>query len=445
MAGKRKGRHMRIPNELLDVIAQGEGMNVEFKRAKTDIPAEVYSTICAFSNRYGGHIFLGVDDSGTIVGVQQDRITHMKQSFTSAVNNPNNLYPPLYLHMIEYEVDGVHLLYVHIPSTSSVCRQGGRIFDRNNDSNIDITDNEALVYQLYARKQDSYYVNKVYPVFSVQDLRHDLINRARLMTRTRTQTHPWLHMDDEQLLRSAALVLTDTSTGKEGITLAAILLFGTDTMIMSALSHHKTDAIFRVFNLDRYDDRDVITTNLLDSYDRLMAFGQKHLNDTFVMEGVQSISARDKILREVISNSLAHRDYSSPYVAKFVIERDHFFTENSNRAQSFGALRLDAFKPVAKNPAISKVFREIGLADELGSGMRNTYKYTSLYSQAEPTFVEGDIFKTIVPLQEAATATVGPTPQAHAQPLTQLAPSRPQPKSRPDQIARPHSQHPSPR
>ena len=395
---------MRIPNELLDVIAQGEGMNVEFKRAETDIPQEVYSTICAFSNRYGGHIFLGVDDRGTVIGVRKDRIAHMKKVFTSAVNN---LHPPLSLQIVEYEVDGAHILYVQVPSTSGVCRRGGRIFDRNNDSDRDITDNEALVYQLYARKQDSYYVNKVFPVFSVKDLRHDLIDRARLMTRARTQSHPWLQMDDEQLLRSASLVLTDTATGKEGITLASILLFGPDTMIMSALSHHKSDAIFRVFNLDRYDDRDVITTNLLESYDRLMAFGQKHLNDIFVMEGVQSISARDKILREVISNSLAHRDYSSPYVAKLVIEKDRFFTENSNRAQSFGALRLDAFKPVAKNPPISRVFREIGLADELGSGMRNTYKYTRLYSHADPTFVEGDIFQTIVPLQEAATATVG--------------------------------------
>lgn len=33
----------------------------------------------------------------------------------------------------------------------------------------------------------------------------------------------------------------------------------------------------------------------------------------------------------------------------------------------------------SKNPSISKVFREISLADELGSGMRNTYKYTKLY------------------------------------------------------------------
>ena len=74
--------------------------------------------------------------------------------------------------------------------------------------------------------------------------------------------------------------------------------------------------------MDRYDDRDVIITNLLETYDRLIAFGQKHLSDPFVQEGVQSVSARDRILREICSNSLAHRDFSSGYVAKFVIERD---------------------------------------------------------------------------------------------------------------------------
>lgn len=41
--------------------------------------------------------------------------------------------------------------------------------------------------------------------------------------------------------------------------------------------------------------------------------------------------------------------------------------------------------------------------------MRNTYKYTQLYSGGEPQFVEGDIFRTIIPLNEAATATVGPS------------------------------------
>ncbi len=192
-----------------------------------------------------------------------------------------------------------------MPVSPNVCRCSGRIFDRNHESDIDITNNENLVYQLYARKQDTYYVNKVFSIFSVHDLRHDLMERAREMTKARMENHPWRNMSDEELLRSANLILTDTATGKEGITLAAILLFGPDNLIYSVLAHHKTDAIFRVFYTDRYDDRDVILTNLLDSYDRLIAFGKKHLNDLFTMEGIISISARDKILREIVSNLLA--------------------------------------------------------------------------------------------------------------------------------------------
>ncbi|VWL85235.1 transcriptional regulator [Oceanivirga miroungae] len=68
---------------------------------------------------------------------------------------------------------------------------------------------------------------------------------------------------------------------------------------------------------------------------------------------------------------------------------------------------MKKFEPFPKNPAISKVFREIGLADELGSGMRNTYKYTRLYSGVDPLFEEGNIFRTIIPLKKIATKKVG--------------------------------------
>lgn len=412
---------MMLPSELLALIEEGENHTVEFKRSTTDITKDIYETVCSFSNRDGGHIFLGVKDNGTILGIDPDCIDRMKKDFVTAVNNENKMYPPLYLSPLEYEWDGKTILYIHVPVSPSVCRCRGRIYDRNHESDIDITNNEGLVYQLYARKQDTYYVNKVFPVFSVSDLRHDLIDRVRKMTKARMEHHPWRDMTDEEVLRSAGLILTDTTSGKEGITLAAILLFGTDNMILSALAHHKTDAIFRVFNTDRYDDRDVIITNLLDSYDRLIAFGEKHLNDLFTMDGIVSVSARDKILREIVSNLLAHRDFSSAYVAKMVIEKDRIYTENSNRSHGFGTLNLTTFEPFPKNPLISKVFREIGLADELGSGMRNTYKYTKLYSGAEPEFTEGDIFRTIIPLKEAATATVGPIGQVNTEVTTQVS------------------------
>ena len=229
------------------------------------------------------------------------------------------------------------------------------------------------------------------------------------MTRINNEHHPWVDMTDEEMLRSCGLILEDPETNKEGITLAEILLFGTDNRFMSVLPRHKTDSIFRVFNVDRFDDRDVVVTNLIESYDRLMDFGKKHLNDVFTLDGIQRVSARDKILREIISNLLMHRDFSSGYVPKFVIERDKITTENANLAHGHGNLNLKTFRPFAKNPPIAKVFREIGLADELGSGMRNSYKYTKMYSGGEPIFTEADVFTTIIPLSEAATAMVGPS------------------------------------
>lgn len=129
------------------------------------------------------------------------------------------------------------------------------------------------------------------------------------------------NMSNEDVLRSANLILTDSETNREGITLAAILLFGIDT---------------------------------------------------------------EKIL-----------------------------VENSNLSHGIGILDLNKFEPFSKNPSISKVFREIGFADELGSGMRNTNKYTQLYTGQKPVFEEGNIFKTIIPLKKIATRKVGRNDVVH--------------------------------
>ena len=267
--------------ELLKLIEGGENIQVEFKKSTTEITKDVYDTVCSFSNRDGGTIVLGVKDNGEILGIAPDAVDRMKKDFVTSINNGQKINPPLYLRPETYTVNGRTLLVIQVPSGSQVCRHHGRIFDRSHEADIDITDNSDMVYQLYARKSGSYFVNKV-TRFQMEDLRPDLIERARAMTASRTANHPWKSLSDEELLRSAGLILKDPERQLEGITLAAILLFGKDSTILSVLPQHKTDAIFRVENVDRYDDRDVIITNLLETYDRLIAFGQKHLSDPFV-------------------------------------------------------------------------------------------------------------------------------------------------------------------
>ena len=362
--------------EIKKLIATGEQIDVEFKKAENDLNKDVYESVCSFNNREGGHLILGVEDkTKSIIGVNPERVDKMLKDFTTSINNANKINPPMYLTPELYEIDRKMIIYIRIPEGAQLRRLNGRIWDRTYEGDIDITDNAELVYKAYARKQSTYFVNKVYPNFGLDFLDFEVIRKAKKMAVSRVDNHAWADMSEEEILRSTGLILTDPDTGKEGITLAAILLFGKDSTIMSVLPQYKTDAIYRVKNLDRYDDREVIITNLIDSYRRLMDFGKKHLNDSFVLDGDQSVSARDKILREIISNILAHRDYSNAYTAQFVIEKDKIFTKNSNLPHGHGELQLNKFEPFPKNPPISKVFREIGYADELGSGMRNTNFY----------------------------------------------------------------------
>jgi len=85
------------------------------------------------------------------------------------------------------------------------------------------------------------------------------------------------------------------------------------------------------------------------------------------------------------------------------VEKDRVFIENGNKPHGHGMIDPEDFSPYPKNPKIAKFFKEIGWVDELGSGVRNIYKYNKIYSGADPEFIEGDVFKTIIPLTPQAT------------------------------------------
>ena len=235
----------------------------------------------------------------------------------------------------------------------------------------------------------------------------DLIDKCRRLAGVWREGHPWLDMDDMELLKSAQLHQTDPETGKRGITLAGILLLGNDQLILTAVPHHRTDLILRKVNLDRYDDRDLVCTNLLESYDRIIAFVQKHLPDPFFLEGMERISIRDTIFREVASNILIHREFTNAFPAKLIIERGQVRTENSNKPHGFGALDPVSFTPFPKNPVIGAFFREIHRADELGSGMRKMMRYGKAYGGADPEMIEGDVFRIVVKAPEFSTTGEG--------------------------------------
>jgi ATP-dependent DNA helicase RecG len=150
------------------------------------------------------------------------------------------------------------------------------------------------------------------------------------------------------------------------------MLLGRDEVIKDVSPAYRTDALLRKVNVDRYDDRLIVDTNLVDSYDLLMGFAAKHLRDKFYLEDDKRLSLSNIISREMLVNCLMRREFSSSYIAQFVIEKDRMYTTNANRAETGEVITPDNFRPNPKNPIIAAFFRNIGLADELGSGVRKS-------------------------------------------------------------------------
>ena len=236
-----------------DLLSKDEKITVEYKTCQQGVQEDVYETVCSFSNRYGGYIIMGAKDDGTPIGINRNMVKDMKKNFVNQLNNPDKMSPTLYLSLEELEYEGVLLLWVYVPPTSTVEKCVNRIYDRNEDGDMDITDSPIQLQNMYNRKSNTYAEHKIFPYVTPEDLRMDLMDKIRNLAKSKNPDHPWLKMSDEEILKSAGLWEKDFSSGIQGYNLAGVLLFGKDEVIRSCCPGYITDAIYRVENLDRYD------------------------------------------------------------------------------------------------------------------------------------------------------------------------------------------------
>ena len=388
---------------LKKIIKDGEGLTVEFKHCKNELGSSIFETVSSFSNRYGGHILLGVENDGRISGVNPASASGMRKNFANMLNNPNLFTPTLFIALEEAEIDGETVLWCYVPPTSQVVMYSSKIYDRNAvDGDLDITRNSEMVAHIHRRKSADYSERKIFPYAKDEGFDFErLMPMVRRLAESRLPGHPWVKMSNQEILRSAGLYQENWEHGESGYNLAAVLLFGRDDIIRSCTPNYVTDAICRRENLDRYDDRLMVTTNLIEAYEQLMEFISKHTLDRFFLIDDQSVSVRSIIAREIVSNILVHRDFTSAYPAKIIIERDRIITENWCLPRSPGRIDPDNFTPYPRNPLLANFFINIGRADVLGSGVRNLYHYTKIYSGGEPELIDGDVFKTIIPLSSS--------------------------------------------
>ncbi len=98
---------------LHELIAQGEGETLEFKQ-KTTHPHRISRTLASLANTRGGHILVGVDDAGRVLGVRdaEEELFVLREAARHYVDPPLNA-----LQFLELEEDNRTVLVVTVPES----------------------------------------------------------------------------------------------------------------------------------------------------------------------------------------------------------------------------------------------------------------------------------------------------------------------------------------
>ena len=383
---------MITQDKFTELTRKGEDTRIEYKTCTEEISESLYESVCSFLNHNGGQILVGVQNDGTIIGVNPNKVEKLRTDIVNCINNPELFLPCPYFTPQILEVAGKKVIYLEIPCGQYVYRFKNRYWDRNDDADIDVTDQPELLLSIFERKNPHLFEERFVEGLSMEGLDPNTFQYCRNIIQSRQPSHAWLQLSDEEILTATHLAIRDGDKLK--IKYAALILFGTDDALAELMPRYRFEALFHMCTYadyedmnkfpNRYDDRRTIRQNLIRVYDQLAEFVARYMPDKFYLspETGQREDLRWNLMREIVGNLCVHTDFSSGYACFFHVFKDRVLTKNPTRLLPEipeGELTIHQLSNYTKNPLLARVFHELHWVEDLGSGVRNILRYAPLY------------------------------------------------------------------
>ena len=356
-----------------------EGKTLEFKRDLSS-PRPWLKTLVAFANTAGGKLVIGVEDDRRVTGVEDPLAEEERLCSFIADSIAPRLVPNIEL----VTIDGKTLLIAEVfPSSSRphFLRAEGPengVFVRLGSTNRQA--DRELIVELRRSVEGGSFDELPLASLTAEDL--DLKVAADFFAGRRD-------LDEKGLL---TLKLLRKEQGRLVPTKGAILLFGKDRLA------HFPDAWiqcgrFTGMTKTHIFDHTEFHDPLPRAVESIMLFLKKH-----AMRGADLSEIRRKdvwsipltILREVVINALVHADYSqrgAPTRVAFFDDR----IEIENPGILLPGLTIEDMKQGVsriRNPVIARVFRELNLIEQWGSGVRRIFEEAATQNLPVPEIVE---------------------------------------------------------
>ena len=374
---------------------ESESVLLEFKR---EVPKneQIIKTIIGFCNQKGGKLILGVDDDRTIVGLPEDQINKLLESLDHSIYEA--CYPPI-IPLVSTQLFGdktVLIIAVSSGMSKPYFRKSEGIekgtYIRIGRSTVHAT--PAMIEEL---KWQSHRIDfEKLPVYnaSLDTLDNQLIQN--FLDNRKNQASAKVTQD---VLRSYSLVVEEHS--ELFPTYAGLLNFGKSPQFFLS------EAMIIVSHFRGIEGRDAIASidcegTLLNQFQQAHHFVLSRLSKSFSITGVvrdEKLEIPEVAFREALINLLIHRNYHIKAPSKISIYDDRL--ELFSPGDFSGPIEQDQLLKgltYLRNPAICKIFREMGLVEKMGTGFINIFKSYEAWGLEKPQIIEGANFvKCILP------------------------------------------------
>jgi ATP-dependent DNA helicase RecG len=408
-----------LKTELLEIVAAGENSGIEFKRDDVR-PEQIAREIVAMANVKGGRLLLGVDDDGTISGIQRpDSEEWVMNIFASKIH-------PMILPFYEEVVldDGKRVAVVTFAEGTSkpyVLRHEGReeIFIRVGSTSRRATREQ----QARLHGMGGILHTELLPV-SGADL--NALDRQRitdyLQQIVQDATLPKSDIEWRQRLNALGF-MTKGPGGVYVCTIAGILLFGSTPRqflrqagirIMIFEGREKTyqarydgvlDAPILPLWIKSGRRRVIVADGILEMADSTLApfITEDKIGKGFRKRPVQLFSR--EVIREILLNAVAHRDWTRFADIELAIYGDRLELTSPGPLPNMMTIeKMIAGQRSPRNPMLVDILRDYGYVDARGMGIRNkVIPLVRKMTGQDPVFEETDDYlKTTIPAAGAS-------------------------------------------
>lgn len=373
--------------EYLDaLIADKETECIEFKHAKGGFPhKELWESYSSFANTDGGVIILGVKEkNGNFYpeGLSREQADNYEKIFWDTVNDPNQISHKLVTNsdVIKDEYNGNYFLVFSIPRASREIRPVFKgtnpmrgTYRRNSTGDYLCKEWEvALMFQ--ERHPDLALDYEIQEGFNLDDIDPESLRAYRQLFVSVKPSHVWTSDTDLQLLTHLKAYRKDRDTGKEGLTLAGLLMFGKYDSITDALPQYMID--YREYRpgqerwFDRIYSDGSWECNLFQAYRRILPKLLNFLPTPFKLEGNvrQDETKAHKGLREAFVNFCVHSLFQSDTKLIIIKRPSEIIFSNPGTMLVSKEQYYSGGYSVCRNPALQTMFSLIGVAEKAGSG-----------------------------------------------------------------------------